>query len=63
MILDASAAAPLLLPDEGEPSPELSQRVIAGPLVVPQHWSLEVAGLLRNAAVDSGSLRSPGIGR
>ena len=49
MILDASAAAVLLLPDEGEPTPAFVEAVVKGPLWVPQHWFLEIASLVRNA--------------
>ncbi len=49
MILDASAAAAFLLPDEVDPGPELTEMVARGPLIAPQHWPLEIVGLLRNA--------------
>ncbi|WP_174280555.1 type II toxin-antitoxin system VapC family toxin [Sphingomonas bacterium] len=49
MILDASAAASFLLPDEAEPGDELLERLTLGPVLVPQHWPLEIISILQNA--------------
>ena len=46
VVVDASAAAPLILPDETHRLiPGLREVFIEGEVLVPQHWSLEVLNL------------------
>jgi predicted nucleic acid-binding protein len=49
IVLDASFAGALVLPDEPDPPPELEMRLIQGPLFAPVHWPLESANMLQNA--------------
>lgn len=46
IVVDASAVAPLILPDEAHRLiPGLREVFIEGEVLVPQHWSLEVLNL------------------
>ena len=42
IVLDASMAASIVLPDETDPPREVQERVFAGPLVAPAHWVMEI---------------------
>ena len=46
IVVDASLAAALVLPDEAEVPTPIQERLFAGPIVVPQHWPVEVANAL-----------------
>ena len=50
IVLDTSVVGPFVLPDEAESlSAETVNRLFDAPLVVPHHWRLEVANMLRSA--------------
>lgn len=46
VVVDASVAAALVLPDEVEVPSPIQERLFAGPVIVPQHWPLEMANAL-----------------
>ena len=46
VVVDASVAAALVPPDETDVPARVQERLFAGPVVVPQHWSLEMANAL-----------------
>ncbi len=50
IIADTSIIGPLVLPDEAESlDPQTANRLFDSPLIVPHHWRLEVANMLRTA--------------
>ena len=50
IIVDTSIVGPLVLPDEAESlDPKTAARLFDSPVVVPHHWRLEIANMLRTA--------------
>lgn len=50
IVVDTSIVGPFVLPDEAESlTPETAKRLFDSPLIVPHHWRLEVANMLRTA--------------
>ena len=46
VVVDASLAAALVLPDEADVPARIQERLFAGPVTVPQHRSLEMANVM-----------------
>ena len=49
IVVDASVAAAIVLPDEPELSPRLQAAIYAGPAVAPAHWPTEVGNAIFQA--------------
>lgn len=49
LVLDASFAGALVLPDEPDPPAALITPLAEGPLIAPAHWPLESANMLQTA--------------
>ena len=50
IVLDASLIGPLVIPDEAaDLSAESAARLVGTPAIVPAHWRLEVANMMRSA--------------
>lgn len=50
IVVDTSIVGSFVLPDEGESlAPETVNRLFDSPLIVPHHWRLEIANMLRTA--------------
>lgn len=50
IVIDTSIVGPFVLPDEGDTlDRETVGRLFNAPLIVPHHWRLEVANMLRTA--------------
>lgn len=50
IVLDASLVGPLTIPDEaGDIDPAAAGALLDGAIVVPVHWRLEIANMLRSA--------------
>ena len=49
IVIDASMAVALMLPDEPAPTLAVRSRIYAGPLIAPSHWPVEVGNALLGA--------------
>lgn len=49
IVVDASVTGPLLLPDESPLSAAAMTMLFDAPFLVPSHWHIEVAGIVRKA--------------
>lgn len=49
LVLDASFAGALVLPDEADPPTTLTTPLAEGPLIAPAHWPFESANMLQMA--------------